>query len=104
MKIYIAGPMTGLPDYNRPAFNAAAKILSQSGETVLNPAVLPDGMKHEEYMTICLAMVEVCDTVMLLPGWEKSVGAQMEHKRARELGKEVIEIEVKHDRKSAKSS
>lgn len=94
MKVYIAGPMTGLPDYNRPAFNAAAKILSQCGEIVLNPAVLPDGMRHEEYMTICLAMVEVCDAVMLLPGWEQSVGAQMEHKRARELGKEVIEIEV----------
>lgn len=94
MKIYIAGPMTGLPDCNRSPFNAAAKILSQSGEIVLNPAVLPDGMKHEEYMTICLAMVEVCDTVMLLPGWEQSVGAQMEYKRARELGKEVIEIEL----------
>lgn len=104
MKIYIAGPMTGLPDCNKPAFNAAAKILSQNGEIVLNPAILPEGMKHHEYMTICLAMVEVCDMVMLLPGWEKSVGAQMEQKRARELGKEVIEIEVKHDRKSTKSS
>ena len=91
-KIYIAGPMTGLPDCNRPSFNAAAKILSQNGEIVLNPAILPDGMKHHEYMTICLAMVEVCDMVMLLPGWEKSVGAQMEQKRARELGKEVIEV------------
>ena len=99
MKIYIAGPMTGLPDYNRPSFNAAAKILSQCGEIVLNPAVLPDGMKHEEYMTICLAMVEVCDAVMLLPGWEQSVGAQMEQKRARELGKEVIEIEVRGGRR-----
>ena len=104
MKIYIAGPMTGIPDFNRFSFNEAARLLSEKGHIVLNPAVLPDGMKHEEYMTICLAMVEVCDTVMLLPGWEKSVGAQMEHKRARELGKEVIEIEVTHDRKSAKSS
>ena len=94
MKIYIAGPMTGLPDYNRPAFNAAARILSQNGEIVLNPATLPEGMKHHEYMTICLAMIEVCDQVMLLPGWEKSVGAQMEQKRARELGKEVVEVSL----------
>lgn len=98
-KIYIAGPMTGLPDCNKPAFNAAAKVLSQCGEIVLNPAILPDGLKHHEYMTICLAMVEVCDMVMLLPGWEKSVGAQMEQKRARELGKEVIEIALKGGRR-----
>ena len=94
MKIYIAGPMTGLPDCNRPAFNAVASILTKCGETVLNPAVLPDGMEHHEYMTICLAMVEVADQVFLLPGWRESKGACMEHRKACELGKKIIEIEL----------
>jgi hypothetical protein len=95
MKIYIAGPMTGIPDFNRLSFNEAARLLSEKGHIVLNPAVLPDGMKHEEYMTICLAMVEVCDMVALLPGWEKSKGACMEIIRAFDLDKEICEIAMK---------
>lgn len=95
MKIYIAGPMTGIPDFNRISFNEAARLLSEKGHIVLNPAVLPDGMKHEEYMTICLAMVEVCDMVALLPGWENSTGACMEVIRAFDLDKEISEISMK---------
>lgn len=44
-KIYIAGPMTGIPDYNRPAFNEYAAKLVEQGHTVLNPATLPDGLE-----------------------------------------------------------
>lgn len=40
LKIYIAGPMTGYPDYNRAAFNAKASELMAEGHIVLNPAVL----------------------------------------------------------------
>ncbi|WP_149528154.1 DUF4406 domain-containing protein, partial [Escherichia coli] len=39
LKIYIAGPMTGYPDYNRAAFNAKASALMAEGHIVLNPAV-----------------------------------------------------------------
>lgn len=31
LKIYIAGPMTGYPDYNRAAFNAKASDLMAEG-------------------------------------------------------------------------
>ncbi|EGO2557451.1 DUF4406 domain-containing protein [Escherichia coli] len=44
LKIYIAGPMTGYPDYNRAAFNAKASELMAEGHIVLNPAVLPGGL------------------------------------------------------------
>ena len=46
MKTYIAGPMTGLPEFNRPAFNAAAKEIAASGHVPLNPAILPDGLSQ----------------------------------------------------------
>lgn len=45
-KIYIAGPMTGYKDFNRPAFKAFALKLSLDGNVVLNPAVLPDGLEQ----------------------------------------------------------
>lgn len=37
MRIYISGPMTGLPDLNRPAFDAAEKRLTEQGHFVINP-------------------------------------------------------------------
>ena len=37
MRIYLSGPMTGLPDLNRPAFEAAEKRLMTQGHFVINP-------------------------------------------------------------------
>ena len=38
MKIYIAGPMTGYENYNRPMFNAVAQQMLSGGHVALNPA------------------------------------------------------------------
>lgn len=91
-KIYIAGPMTGIPDYNRPAFNEYAAKLVTKGHTVINPATLPDGLERSEYMDICLAMVRACDELHALPGWEASAGATVEVHYARTIGKTVNEV------------
>lgn len=90
LKIYIAGPMTGYPDYNRAAFNAKASELMSEGHIVLNPAVLPGGLCQSEYMDICLAMVRSADAIYLLNRWEDSVGARAEHALAEKLGLTVI--------------
>lgn len=37
MRIYLSGPMTGLSDLNRPAFDAAEKRLTAEGHFVINP-------------------------------------------------------------------
>lgn len=89
-KIYIAGPMTGLQDFNRPAFKAAALDLSLQGNAVLNPANLPDGLSKAEYMDICVAMLRCSDSIFLLQGWEKSLGARAEIALARTLELEII--------------
>lgn len=89
-KVYIAGPMTGLPDFNRKAFNDMADILRSRGHIVLNPATLPDGLEQHEYMDICIAMLRCSDTVCLLEGWTGSDGAKAEAALARKL---KIEIE-----------
>ncbi|AUM58698.1 hypothetical protein phiP47_070 [Plesiomonas phage phiP4-7] len=89
-KIYIAGPMTGLPNFNREAFHEMAELIKCSGDIPLNPAHLPDGMSQFDYMTICVSMVQVADCVIMLKDWLKSEGARIEHDLAKKCGKEII--------------
>lgn len=84
--VFISGPMTGLPEFNRPAFNHAAAELASQGLTVLNPAIFPDGLEHHQYLAMTLVMLEQAEVIYLLEGWENSVGARAEVIRARELG------------------
>lgn len=77
MKIYIAGPITNTPNYKQ-AFDQKESDLISKGYQVINPAILPEGFMHSEYMHICYAMIDVCDAITLLPGWEESKGAQLE--------------------------
>lgn len=78
-KIYLSGPMTGLPDLNFPAFNAAAARLRSLGFDVVNPAELnPDGASWGDCMRKDIVALMSCDTVATLPGWENSKGAQLE--------------------------
>lgn len=88
MIVYISGPITGAANY-RETFAAAEKRLKEKGYIVLNPAALPEGMTHEAYMQICLPMVQVADTVYMLPGWQESRGATAEHTAARAAGKNL---------------
>ena len=85
MKIYIAGPMTGLPHFNRPAFHEASLLLVSQGHISLNPATLPDGLSEKEYMDICLSMLRCADAIYLLDGWKLSAGARVEHALAEKL-------------------
>ena len=94
MKLYIAGPMTGLPELNFPAFhNEAARLRSQAYE-VVNPAELnPEPtMPWAECMLRDLEALTHCDGIVLLPGWEKSPGAQIERLWAMRLGLTVSEV------------
>ena len=88
VKIYIAGKITGDPDY-REKFAAAAERLAGAGRAILSPALLPDGMQPEDYMRICMAMVDTADVVCFLPDWTSSEGAKIEMSYANYLGKPV---------------
>lgn len=43
-KIYIAGPMSGLQNFNRDAFNCAAYGVLMDGNIPLNPAAIQMGL------------------------------------------------------------
>ena len=96
MKTYIAGPMTGLPGLNYPAFHAAALCLRASGFEVLNPAenpVPPCGGTWLGYMRLGLAQLVQCDQVAMLPGWHRSRGARIEWLVAKLLGLRVVRVD-----------
>lgn len=76
--LYIAGPMRGYPELNHSAFFAVEEQAKSTGWRVVNPAILPTCLPDSCYMPICLAMLEACDAIYVLPGSEDSVGAKAE--------------------------
>jgi dUTP pyrophosphatase len=91
MKVYIAGPMSGLPESNYPAFNHAADRLRAAGFTPLNPAILSDGreltpVEYEQILNQSTQMLLQADAVCVLPGHESSTGATLELAIARQKG------------------
>ncbi len=84
--IYIAGPITGRPDLNRPAFAAAADKLRAEGWSVYSPSSANlEGMPLARIMQIVLTQLCECDTIAMLPGWWCSGGARVEWLLARYL-------------------
>jgi len=89
--IYIAGPMSGIPQYNFPAFDEASESLEKEGWIVINPAEMdrevgfdPD-VDTVTQQFLDAAMVRDVDAIMhratamaMLPGWERSRGALAE--------------------------
>ena len=92
MKIYIAGPITGIYNY-RENFNKAEAELSKKGHIVLNPSFLPSGLT--DYMSICKAMIDQADTIYFLKGSENSAGSSEEFEYAKELNKIILTEETR---------
>lgn len=87
--LYIAGPMTGLPGYNYPAFDYAAARLRDAGYDVINPATHRPPVDHPtwtDYMRAGIAAVTRADGVATLPDTHTSRGALIECRIAGELG------------------
>ena len=97
MKLYIAGPMTGLPEFNYPAFFDAAHRLEAVGVEPINPARI-DGREGcsswLDYMRASLRDVAECDGIAVLPGWQDSRGAALEVHIARSLDLPVRPVEA----------
>ena len=76
--VYISGPITGVERYWE-AFEKAEEELEAVGYIALVPTRLPKGLTNEQYMRIDLAMIDVADAVLFLPGWRESPGALTEN-------------------------
>ena len=94
MKLYIAGPMTGMADFNYAAFLVAAEKLRDTGYDVECPAEhdLPDGTDWTAYVRHGIKRLLDCDAVATLPAWEHSKGARLEVLIAERLGMRVAPV------------
>jgi hypothetical protein len=91
-RLYLAGPMTGIEDFNYPAFNAMAERLRTAGYEVENPADhgTVEGAVWADYMAYDLTRLGLCGMVALLPGWDLSQRAKLEVMIAEHLGMKVV--------------
>lgn len=88
-RVFLSGPMTGIEDFNYPAFNALAAKIRAAGFTVLNPAENPKCETWSEYMKLAIAQLLMCDTVVQLPGWSESRGASCEFRIAKDCDLQI---------------
>lgn len=94
-RIYLAGPMTGIADFNYPLFNSIAEQLRAKGYLVENPAENPAPADNswDAYMRLSIRQMLICDMVALLPGWSSSRGAAIEHEVATQLGMPALMVD-----------
>ena len=101
--VFLSGPMTGLPHWNRKAFMRADKLIKTfDAAYIYNPAKHIkelEGFSHGMCMRVSLQNLcslknpLVYDVLVSLPGWENSVGARIEREVAKACGMEVCNIE-----------
>jgi nucleoside 2-deoxyribosyltransferase len=86
-RLYLCGPMTGIQDYNREAFNDAESALRSAGFDVFNPVSngLPVDALWEQHMRVDIAAMMQCDALAVLPGAHFSKGAKLEIELAVQL-------------------
>lgn len=115
MNVYLSGPMTGIDEWNAPAFRKAERLCKAAGASyVYNPCCNgpvnydPDAMTHAEAMALSARVLldpgayqvaitkpghvphSKFDVVVLLPGGEDSPGVAFELAIAGACGIPVI--------------
>lgn len=98
--------MSGIPEFNFPAFFRYEEQLKKEGWYVFNPAANDflrygdDFQEHTERFNIRLTMCDdlywIChfaDAIALIPGWENSKGVAVELALAKCLGLEILYLE-----------
>ena len=93
MRVYISGPMQGHDDYIEQ-FRKREDMLRVKGHDAVNPAKLSDiiksDMKTEDWLSIDLSLIRVCDAIYMMEGWQDSKGANREYGFALGLGLKII--------------
>lgn len=114
-RVYIAGPITGIPMSNFPAFDAARDRWAEAGWAALSPADITrkywrdrfgtefdpsspsdprmcvGGDIYPELLRLDFKALSSAEAIALLPGWERSHGVSIELPYALALGMPVYD-------------
>lgn len=96
MRLYLAGPMTSIPQFNFPCFDVWSQRLRDNGFEVISPhesdhpetqrlarlsedgdpSCFPEGIGAEPVPTALKNVDDIgkCQGIALIPGWQKSSG------------------------------
>ena len=92
-KVYLSGPISGY-DYEerRMTFSRLAEVMRKVGLVPVNPMEngVPKEAASEVHMRAEMKMLMACDTIMMLNGWKRSLGARVEHEVALSCGLSVM--------------
>ena len=100
--VYLSGPMTGIEDYNIPAFASVHnRINALDPYSVYDPgqeALRHRSDNHDWWMAKSLheltrPELRTSRLLVSLPGWEKSAGATIERAVAKACGIKCVDLE-----------
>ena len=93
MTIYLAGKITGDPDYREKFQGYAERLKKQHpGAQIFNPAEHPPGLSNAEYMRLSFAEIDMADMVAFMPDWYTSLGATLERQYCNYIGKQYFDL------------
>jgi hypothetical protein len=95
MSLYLSGPITGIAQLNKPAFDELREVLLPLFKNVLVPhdffeGVDTEGWTWQQYMRTCIRELATADAIFMMQGWPDSKGACLELEVARGIGLEVF--------------
>ena len=96
MTVYISGPISGTSDYPARFSKAVFMLLEAGYKRIINPAQMDGAMigaTQEDFLDISLKLVDKADFLVMLPGWENSIGCNREIGFAIARGKPYMPME-----------
>lgn len=95
-RVYLSGPITGIEGYKRHFEGWKDKLVAR-GYDVVNPAeltsVIGENFSYMEIMQIDLDLLQRCDCLAQMPGWELSRGCNIEYGYALGADKIILKVE-----------
>ncbi len=101
--IYLSGPMTGIKDFNKSEFEKIENLLRKKGYTkIYNPVKIGENLSkktnkkleeisYEKFILEDIKKLKKSKTIVMLKGWQRSKGANIEIVIAKRKGLKIID-------------